>query len=78
MRLSRLHPGGLLACRYDLAGRLLDRLLGRLLSVSVDCLPVGFWLVGRTHFDMVILPSEVRCSVDDLDSNQLLIAVVVR
>jgi hypothetical protein len=33
-RLGRLHPGGLLACRLDLTGRLRSRLLGRLLSVS--------------------------------------------
>jgi hypothetical protein len=41
-RLSRLHPGGLLAGQWDLTGQLL--------SFSADCLPVGFWLVGRRHF----------------------------
>jgi len=46
--------------------------------VSVDCIPVGFWHVGRTHFDTVIPSFEVRCSVDDLDSIRFSIAAVVR
>jgi hypothetical protein len=47
--------------------------------VSVDCLPVGFWLVDKRHlFDTVIPPFEVRCFIDDLHPNQLLVAVVLR
>jgi len=57
---------------------LVDLLVDFSVRVSVDCIPVGFWLVSRTHFDTVIPPFEGRCSVEDFDSIRLLIAAVVR
>ena len=83
------------------AGFLVDFLVDFSVRVLVDCIPLGFQLVGRIvlyrHlgaclsrlppgglvylsvgciFDTVIPPFEVRCSVDDLDSNRLLISIV--
>jgi len=48
--------------------------------VSVDCLPMGIRLVGRTllHRNGYLPLFDFRCSFDDLDSNWLLIAILAR
>jgi len=81
-RLGRLYGRLLLALSIGGFSRILvdlvDLAVDFSVRVSVDCIPVGFWLVGRTHFDTVIPPFDVCCSVDDLDSIRLLIGAMVR